>query len=230
GLQLDDRLINNPSVAIGQVGKEIVRLSEMAKKNFVTACDAVMTGDEKLIEKVIERESRIDDFEHGIMEYTVRLSNMNVSESENDRLAFYLKGSHDLERIGDHAENISELAEMKNREKINMTEVASREMQDLMDFTKNTLNDVVEMMTTEDDGICRRVLEQEDRIDALTAQLKKEHIRRLNKGSCSAYAGVVFLDLLTNIERVGDHASNIAMDILDLKEQRSINKIEEVIY
>ncbi|MEF9917873.1 MAG: Na/Pi cotransporter family protein [Eubacterium sp.] len=230
GLQLDERLLNNPSVALGQVGKEIVRLSEMAKKNFTASCEAVMTGDEKLIDKIAEREERIDEFEHGIMEYTVRLSNMNVSESENDRLAFYLKGSHDLERIGDHAENISELAEMKNREKIVLSEIATKDIRDLIDFTNNTMNNVVEMIRTEDEKICKKILEDEDVIDAVTDKLKNEHIRRLNKGACNAYAGVVYLDLLANIERVGDHASNIAVDILDLKDQRGINKIEEVIY
>ena len=230
GLQLDERLLNNPSVALGQVGKEVIRLSKMAKKNFKTACDAVMTGDEKLIEKIIEREERIDEFEHGIMDFTVRLSNMNVSEQENDRLAFYLKGSHDLERIGDHAENISELAEMKNREKIALSDVATTDLENLIEFTNRTLNDVSQMIETEDRSLCERVLNEEDQIDALTDKLKNEHIRRLNKGQCNAYAGVVYLDLLANIERVGDHASNIANDILELKEQRGVNKIEEVIY
>lgn len=230
GLRLDERLLNNPSVALGQVGKEVIRLSKMAKKNFKTACDAVMTGDEKLIEKIIEREERIDEFEHGIMDFTVRLSNMNVSEQENDRLAFYLKGSHDLERIGDHAENISELAEMKNREKIALSDVATTDLENLIEFTNRTLNDVSQMIETEDRSLCERVLNEEDQIDALTDKLKNEHIRRLNKGQCNAYAGVVYLDLLANIERVGDHASNIANDILELKEQRGVNKIEEVIY
>lgn len=230
GLQLDDRLLNNPSVALGQVGKEVVRLSEMAKKNFVTACDAVMKGDPKLITKVLEREERIDEFEHGIMEFTVRLSNINVSEEENDRMAFYLKGSHDLERIGDHAENISELAEMKNSEKITLSEIATTDMLKLIALANETLSDVTEMIATENEAVCQRVLKEEDKIDDLTDKLKNEHIRRLNKGTCNAYAGVVYLDLLANIERVGDHASNIANDILDLKAQRSINKTEEVIY
>lgn len=111
-----------------------------------------------------------------------------------------------------------------------MSDVATADLENLIDFTNKTLDDVRQMIETEDQSICERVLNEEDQIDTLTEKLKNEHIRRLNKGQCNAYAGVVYLDLLANIERVGDHASNIANDILDLKEQRSVNKIEEVIY
>jgi phosphate:Na+ symporter len=230
GLQLDERLLNNPSVAIGQVGKEIVHLSEMARKNYKRACDAIMNNDEKAIEEVLEREERIDDFEHGIIDYTVRLSNMNVSQKENDRLAYYLKGTHDLERIGDHAENIVELAEMKIREKIDLTDEALDEAKHLMDYTYNTLGDVMQMIEAEDDTLCHKVLDEEDEIDRITEELKSAHMRRLNQGVCQAYGGVIFLDLIANVERIGDHAANIAGDILHMKEEGKINKIEEVTY
>jgi len=217
GLQLDDRLFNNPSIALGQVVRETNRLAKMSFKNFRVACESIMDGNEKLVEKVVKREERIDEFQQGIVEYSVKLSNENMSEEENERLAFILKGSHDLERIGDHAMNIGELAEMRATNKIVFSDIANQEVLNLISLTTNTLRDMVELMETEETDLCYKILDEEEEIDEMTEKLKDDHIRRLNEGICNPYAGVIFLDLLTNIERVGDHASNIAHGILGLK-------------
>ncbi len=217
GLQLDDRLLNNPSVALGQVVKEMNRLAEISTKNFKAACEAVMDGNEKLVEEITKREERIDEFQGGIVEYSVKLSNENMSEEENDRLAFVMKGSHDLERIGDHAMNIGELTEMRSTSKISFSDIANQEVLDLMSLTSNTLQDMVQLMSTDEIALCYKILDKEEEIDEMTEKLKDDHISRLNQGICNPYAGVIFLDLLTNIERVGDHASNIAQGILGLK-------------
>jgi Na+/phosphate symporter len=140
-----------------------------------------------------------------------------MSEEENERLAFILKGSHDLERIGDHAMNIGELAEMRATNKIVFSDIANQEVLNLISLTTNTLRDMVELMETEETDLCYKILDEEEEIDEMTEKLKDDHIRRLNEGICNPYAGVIFLDLLTNIERVGDHASNIAHGILGLK-------------
>ncbi|MGV8905992.1 MAG: Na/Pi cotransporter family protein [Acetobacterium sp.] len=216
-LQLDDRLLNNPSVALGQIGKEVLRLSEMCAKNFREACQSIMQGDEKLIEEVKKREDRIDKFQEGIVEYTIKLSNANMSEEENDHVAFYLKGSHDLERIGDHAMNISELAEMRIANKIVFSEIANQEILDLISLTTTTLSDMVTLIHTEDEELCHKIFDEEEEIDERTEKLKDEHIHRLNYGECNPYAGIIYLDLLSNIERVGDHASNLAQGVLGLK-------------
>lgn len=217
GLQLDDRLLNNPSVALGQVLRETNRLADMSFKNFRIACESIMDGNEKLVEEIVKREERIDEFQQGIVEYSVKLSNENMSEEENDRLAFVLKASHDLERIGDHAMNIGELEELRAANKIVFSQIANQEVLNLISLTSNTLRDMVELMETDDTTICYKILDEEEEIDELTEKLKDDHIRRLNEGICNPYAGIIFMDLLTNIERVGDHASNIALGILGLK-------------
>jgi phosphate:Na+ symporter len=217
GLQLDDRMLNNPSIALGQVVRETNRLADMSFKNFKVACESIMDGNEKLVEEIVKREERIDEFQQGIVEYSVKLSNENMSEAENDRLAFVLKGSHDLERIGDHAMNIGELAEMRASNKIVFSDIANQEVLNLISLTTNTLRDMVELMENDETALCYQILDKEEEIDEMTEKLKDDHIRRLNEGVCNPYAGVIFLDLLTNIERVGDHASNIAQGILGLK-------------
>ncbi len=216
-LQLDDRLISNPAIALGQVGKEMKRLSEMCLKNFNNACQSVMDGDEKTILDVSKREERIDEFQQGIVEYTIKLSNENMTEEENNRIAFFLKGSHDLERIGDHAMNIAELAEMRMNNKIIFSEIANKEILELISFTVNTLRDMIELIETEDESLCHKIFDEEEEIDEMTEKLKDDHIQRLNHGGCNPYAGIIYLDLLSNIERVGDHASNIAQGIIGLK-------------
>lgn len=230
GLQLDDRLINNPSVALGQVGKEVGRLSEMASKNFVMACESVMKSDEKLVEDVTKREERIDEFQQGIVEYSVRLSNVNMSEEENERLAFYLKGSHDLERIGDHAMNIGELTAMRVANKIAFSQEATQEIVDLISITAGALRNSIELIETEEQDLCYKILDVEEEIDEMTEKLKDDHIRRLNEGICNPYSGVIFLDLLTNIERVGDHAANLAQGILGLKLHQGLITPDEYDY
>ncbi len=222
GLQLDDRLLNNPSIAMGQVGKELLRLGEMATKNFLKSCQVMMDGDEKGIEKVVKREKRIDDFQQGIIDYSVKLSNENMSETENDRLAFILKGSHDLERIGDHAMNIADLSEMRISNRLEFSKIANRELISLINLTNRTLADMVELIKTEELDLCYQILDEEEEIDELTEKLKDDHIQRLNDGVCNSYSGIIFMDLVNNIERVGDHASNIAQGILGLKLQQGL--------
>lgn len=230
GLQLDSRLLNNPAVALGQVGKEVTRLAEMCGKNFVQSCESVLNKDEKLIEKVTEREDRIDEFEQGIIDFVVQMSNLNMTESENDRVAFYLKGSHDLERIGDHAKNISELAEMRIRDNIGISELGNKDMQGLIDSTNKILGHLVQVLENEDAELCREILKEEDNIDLLTEKAKDNHIERLNSGVCNAVAGIIYFDMLSNIERISDHASNIATGLLDLKEKPAAHLTEEVVY
>lgn len=216
-LQLDDRLLNNPSIALGQIGKEVLRLSEMSSKNFSDACESVMQGDEKLVDDVRKREERIDEFQEGIVEYTIKLSNENMSEEENNRVAFFLKGSYDLERIGDYAMNIGELVEMRVENKILFSELANQEILDLITFTSDTLRDMTALIDTEDEVLCYKIFDEEEKINDMTEKLKDDHIHRLNYGDCNPYAGIIYLDLLSNIERVGNHASNIAQGILGLK-------------
>ncbi len=217
GLQLDERLFNNPAVAIGAVSNEIQHMERMARKNLKSACTALLTNDEKLLTDVFEREKRIDEFERGLIDYSTKLTNTNLSEEENNRVAFYLQGAHDIERIGDHAENIAELAQMKINDKIDLSETGVKEAEELINLIGSILDDVEVALDSEDTEVCARILEKEDESDKLTEMYKNNHIKRVSKKECNAVSGVVFLDLLANLERVGDHSANLAKDIRDLK-------------
>ncbi|WP_295362142.1 Na/Pi cotransporter family protein [uncultured Pseudoramibacter sp.] len=230
GLQLDDRLLNNPAVAIGQVGRELVHMAEMAEKNLKLAGKALVEGDEKAIEKVYQREDRIDEHEKGIIDFVIRLSNLNVSQEENDRLASYLQIAHDIERIGDHAENIVELAEDKIEKDVKMTEAARNELLELLDLTYSIVQHVKEALDSEDDAICMKIYEEEERSDDLTDEYKDKHIKRLSEGVCQVNSSAIYFDLLVDLERVGDHAANIAEHIQSLHPRKQVNELQGVVH
>ena len=230
GLQLDDRLLNNPAVAIGQVGRELVHMAEMAEKNLKLAGKALVEGDEKAIEKVYQREDRIDEHEKGIIDFVIRLSNLNVSQEENDRLASYLQIAHDIERIGDHAENIVELAEDKIEKDVKMTEAARNELLELLDLTYSIVQHVKEALDSEDDAICMKIYEEEERSDDLTDEYKDKHIKRLSEGACQVNSSAIYFDLLVDLERVGDHAANIAEHIQSLHPRKQVNELQGVVH
>lgn len=230
GLQLDDRLLNNPAVAIGQLGKELVHMAGMAEKNLKLAGKALVEGDEKAIEKVYQREERIDEHEKGIIDFVIRLSNLNVSQEENDRLASYLQIVHDIERIGDHAENIVELAENKIEKDVEMTDEARNELLELLDLTYSIVKHIREALESEDDAICMKIYEEEERSDDLTDEYKDRHIKRLSEGACQANSSAIYFDLLVDLERVGDHAANIAEHIQSLHPRKQINELQGVVH
>lgn len=231
GLQLDPRFLNNPAIALGQVSKEVQKVGTMARKNFTQSCKMVFNADEKVIKKVHDREIRIDSFETGIMDYVVQLSNLNMSTRENERIAFYLKGIHDLERIGDHAENIVEIAEMKANDNIQLSEEAADDINQLVRLTTDILDNTIVVFSTEEEALCLKIMDQEEQVDRLTEEFQNNHIERLNKGICNPVAGVIFFDILSNIERISDHASNIARGILDLEmKTEQADRIEEVVF
>ena len=230
GLQLDGRLLNNPAVAIGQLGKELVHMAGMAEKNLKLAGKALVEGDEKAIEKVYQREERIDEHEKGIIDFVIRLSNLNVSQEENDRLASYLQIAHDIERIGDHAENIVELAENKIEKDVEMTDEARNELLELLDLTYSIVKHIREALESEDDAICMKIYEEEERSDDLTDEYKDRHIKRLSEGACQANSSAIYFDLLVDLERVGDHAANIAEHIQSLHPRKQINELQGVVH
>lgn len=230
GLQLDDRLLNNPAVAIGQLTNELVHLAEMAGKNLKLSFEALSNNDEKAIEKVYEREERIDEHEHGIIDFIVRLTNLNVSQEENDKLAVYLQCAHDLERIGDHAENIVEMAQTQIDEDIDMTADAIDELKKLSDLILGIVANVQEVIRSEDNKLCEQIYRDEEISDDMTEAYKNAHIKRLADGQCNADSSAIYFDLLVDLERVGDHSANIAEHIQSLHAANQVNEIEGVIY
>ncbi|QSX08206.1 Na/Pi cotransporter family protein [Alkalibacter rhizosphaerae] len=215
GPHLDKRLLGNPAVAMGQVVKEITRMGRLANKNLHSSIEAILHKDEALVEKVFRREKLINDFAKEITQFLVLLSNEQTADLRQGRVMDLFSCVHDIERIGDHAENLAELAQYRIDNKVSFSDLAVDDLKIMMDLVEKVCYDVIEGFEQEDSKAALSTIKIEDEIDAMEEKLRTSHIARLNEGVCNAPSGIIFLDVISNLERVGDHATNIAEYILN---------------
>ncbi len=216
-IYLDERILSTPAVAVEQAHKEILRMADLAYLNVSDARRVFMENEEQLMEKVYEREEALDNLETSITDYLVKLSKKQLSEENNNRINNFFHLINDIERIGDHAENIIELAQYKDQENLSFSQIAQEELSDMFDRVMQAIDQAIKTLTTGDLETAIKVLRFEDEVDRMENEYREHHIQRLNEGLCYPGAGIVFVDLLSNLERIGDHASNMARIILKNK-------------
>lgn len=211
---LDARLLNNPSVAMGQAAKELDRMGLLAYQALNNATDYFFEGKTRDSELVMQREQVINDLEKKIADYLTQISVSTLSPSESERHTGMMQTINDIERVGDHATNIVELGSSKKRHKVVFSDEAFAELQEMFQLTSQTFKDALDALQTYNEPLAKTVIANEEKIDKMERELRKSHISRLNKGACTGSAGVVFLDFISNLERIGDHAMNIAQSVL----------------
>ncbi len=207
---IDDRLLETPTIAFGQVTNEIIRMGTLAKENIETALKGFTDNNEDSINKVYRIETLINTLETDITKYLVKLSNSDIGEEQRTTIAAYFHAVNDIERIGDHAENIADLAKNKLSRKVKFSKDAIDELKVMVNICIEALEHSIECFSDYSHKKALDVRALEEKIDTLEKDLKRSHIRRLNNGTCDAFVGTIFLDLISNLERVGDHAVNIA--------------------
>lgn len=208
-IYLDKKLLETPMVASTQAVKETIRMANISKNNFKLAMEAFFLGDENRINKVYENEKVINRLEREITEYLIELSQHNLPEENAQLVSILYHTINDVERIGDHAENIVELAMSKINNKIEMSDEALSEMNEIFQITIKSLD--IAIKSFENNKNNNDINEEiEDKIDTLEKKFRNNNIARLNAKQCYANAGVMFFDLLSNLERIGDHANNIS--------------------
>lgn len=212
---LDNRILTTPPMAVRQVEKECIRLGELAKKNYHYAMKAFFEQDKKYIEKVDKNEKVIDYLTHEITRYIVKINGLDIVDSDRKTMGVMYSAIQDIERIGDHAENISEHAQEMIDGNIEFTEDAVAELRKLDELVTKLIDDGLLMFNSQqvDYKLAKSVIETESSLDSHTKIFKYNHIKRMNDGKCSAENGTIFLDMLTVLERVGDHANNVAFSI-----------------
>ncbi|MDV3427219.1 MAG: Na/Pi cotransporter family protein [Bacillota bacterium] len=216
-LYLDRRLLETPSIAVGQVIKEVVRMGKLALKNLDYSIDSFIKGDNKLISKVAEGEEVINYLEREITGYLVALSNLSLSEHQSEIIGSLYHTVNDIERIGDHAENMTELTDYKLSNNLKFSDTAIDEIKKMADLTKYSVEQSVKALELTSLEAAKDVIVNEQKIDDMEKSLRAEHIERLNKYICDPASGAIFLDALVNLERIGDHANNIAEAVLNTK-------------
>jgi phosphate:Na+ symporter len=216
GLQyIDERLLETPVIAVGQMIKETIRMANKAKENLEISMNAFKNNDENLIQKVYENEKLINLLEHEITNFLVKLSSTELSEDQLKIVTSTFHVVNDLERIGDHAENLADLTGEKILRRLEYSQDANEELQHIYDYTVNSLEIAIESYAHGDFRKAEGIMAVEQRIDTLARDLRESHIRRLNSGQCSAAAGTIFMDIISNFERIGDHAVNVAEVVLN---------------
>lgn len=208
-IYLDKRALQTPVIACGQVAKETVRMANKSKENLKLAMAGFIEKDEAAIEKVYQNEKIINTLEKEITDYLIELSQLDLPEDEIKTFASTYHVINDVERIGDHAKNIADLATEKISGKIEIGADAINELNSMYEKTLKALDHAISMYEKKDLEPKNNIEKNEEEINKLEKILRKNNIDRLNNKVCSAKSGVIFLDLISNLERIGDHANNI---------------------
>lgn len=211
---IDDKILETPVIAAGQVIKETIRMANKAKKNLELSMQAFENKDEKLVKKVYENEESINVLEEAITSYLVKLSKCDLSDKEKNIVTATFHIITDIERIGDHAENVAELALQREVKNLSYSKEATNELRLVYADTIKALEIAISAYAERDIEKAEQVYHIENRIDSQQKEYRNNHIARLNDGKCSAYEGAIFMDLLSNFERIGDHATNIADSVI----------------
>lgn len=218
---VDDRILETPSIAIVQLMKEVLHMGNVAKETLKFAGEALVERSEDKAKQAFKLEKEVNTLEHAIMEYLVKLSNSDISAAQRTVVDGLFSTVNDIERVADHADNIAELAIERVTGDFLFSDKAIEELQSMINDSMTAFEESLNALHSYDRASAQRVIEREGYIDMLEKTLRKKHIKRLNEGRCNPSAGVIFLDAISNLERVGDHSSNIALAVLDQPEHET---------
>lgn len=215
GRHLDVRLLKTPSAAVEAVIGEVVHMGRVTLQNSIDAVDSIIQRDEKLIGKVLETEETINNLEKLLTEYLVKINNLSLTEEQKLVINNLFYSISDIERVGDHAENIAETAKYLMDHELVFSETAIADLEEIGGRVVEAFAYSIDARETNSMDSLRKVSQYEDMVDTLEEELREKHIQRLSNNECKASAGVQFLDIVSNLERMSDHAYNIAGYVKD---------------
>ena len=210
---IGDKVVFNPATAVVEVVKELERMASLAEENLNRAMNALITLDEEDIEEVYEVEKNINFLNHAITDYLVKINQTTLPIEDLNSLGALFHVVNDIERIGDHAENVADAARQRKEEGISISKEAQKELGDMLEMVSKIIRYAVEMFAKSDETHMQEIITLEDQVDEKERELQKKHVERLTKGECSPEAGMIFSDIVSGLERVADHATNIAFAI-----------------
>ena len=210
---IGDKVVFNPATAVVEVVKELERMASLAEENSNLAMNALITLDEEDIEEVYEVEKNINFLNHAITDYLVKINQTTLPIEDLNSLGALFPVVNDIERIGDHAENVADAARQRKEEGVSISKEAQKELGDMLEMVNKIIRYAVEMFAKSDETHMQEIITLEDQVDEKERELQKKHVERLTKGECSPEAGMIFSDIVSGLERVADHATNIAFAI-----------------
>ncbi|EEL36028.1 Na/Pi-cotransporter II-related protein [Bacillus cereus Rock3-28] len=211
----------SPAIALTEAQKEIIRMAEFSLDGLKEANQFLNTQDKKHANMATQLEGAINNLDKKITEYLVLLSEKPLSSADSEKHSVLAGVVGDIERVGDHVENLVELVDFQISNRVSLSDDALTELNEMLELTISTLQDAINALTNFDTELAQTVIAKERKIDQMERVLRKRHVIRLNERSCSGDASIIFVDMVSNLERIGDHAVNIADGVLG--EQGKIN-------
>ncbi|MEK4028800.1 Na/Pi cotransporter family protein [Pseudobacillus sp. FSL P4-0506] len=208
----------SPSIALGQAKEEVIRMGQFAVKGMEEVHTYLKTKNQKHADMATQVEDALNNLDKKITDYLIHLSGTSLSEAELEKHNTLIDAVRDIERIGDHCENIIELIDYQQANKVKITDQAMADLEEMFLLTIAAVNKAIKALDENDLNLAKEVTQKEELIDKMERKLRKQHILRMNEGLCTGQAGIVFVDIISNLERMGDHAVNIAEAILGLRD------------
>ena len=207
---LDERIFESPAFAVETAALEVVHMGQITYENVVRAIDAVLTVNSDEVETVFKTEQTINNMEKMLTEYLIKVDNLSLTEKQKKVVNNLFYSVSDIERIGDHAENLAEQAQYMVEHGLQFSTTGADDLKSISDSVLKSFQYAIDARQNGNMEAVRKVSQYEDDVDSQEEELREKHIERLSAGECKASAGVVFLDIISNLERVSDHAYNLA--------------------
>jgi len=207
---IDRRFLETPALAISQARREAHRMAEFVRDNLAVVFEGIMAGDASVNKKMADNEQVINDLERAITDYLTELSGRHLGQTDTRSVSNLILAVKDIERVGDHAESLARLAEEKAEAQVVFSQEAAAEIRGMFSIVERVMEGALEVLKTGEPSSQEAVAGMEDQLDRLEEHLRETHIRRLTEGVCAPAAGIIFLDVASHFERIGDHAASIA--------------------
>ncbi|HPW40934.1 MAG TPA: Na/Pi cotransporter family protein, partial [Bacillota bacterium] len=191
---LDKRILETPSIAVGQIVKEIIRMGEVAKCNVQKAMQAILNNDERVLDEILNNEKVINELERRIGEFLQEVMHSAIGDDQQKMVGMLFNTVHDMERIGDHADNLGEIAQYKLDNKVSFSNYAMEELREIYKNVEQSMDNAFLALSTKDTAYVEAVDAYERKVDELRDSFRESHINRINKGECNINAGVLFLE------------------------------------
>ena len=214
-VSLDDRMLQTPSIAIQAIMGEVERMGQVVEDTLDVTERVLFTKTSEDIGLVKDDEAKVDGLCSGVTEYALKVTGLQISDREHQHIAHVLQIVSDMERISDYCENISEYAETMKDKKLTFSEMGAAELKEMIEVCFDCYRYALRALVENDQDMALKVVEKETEADGLEVKLRNKHIKRLANNECNIEAGIVFLDTVVALERISDHARNIAEEVLE---------------
>ncbi len=215
---LDERMLETPSIAFGNTIKEVLRMGRNSKKSLIFSMDGLLKKSQEDVNMTFEKEKIVNEQQRKILDYLIKLSNKTLDNKMRFSLDLLFHTVNDIERISDLSENIAELGQLSINSNAKLSDNAKDEIVEIYNKVLECYNLALNAMKDNNTNVAKDVLKLESEVDMLEKAYKNKHMERINYNSCSIDDGIIYLDLLTNLERISDHCASIAKRVIKINE------------